>query len=187
MVMVEITPPSPDEIGGIWQGMSGSPVYAGDGRLIGAVAYGLSWGPSWVAGVTPFEDMDNYMSTPAAPSRVRVSDAAARSIARQTDVTRAQAAQGFSQLPMPTGVSGLTSKRLASIKRGHHQWLPKQTYSHGRRGGSRHRSRTRDHRGGWQPRRDALLRRRHAGWRRHRDLGLRRQGGGLRPPDGLPR
>ena len=27
---------------GIWQGMSGSPVYAADGRLIGAVAYGLS-------------------------------------------------------------------------------------------------------------------------------------------------
>jgi hypothetical protein len=36
--------------------MSGSPVYAADGRLIGAVAYGLA-GASTIAGITPAADM----------------------------------------------------------------------------------------------------------------------------------
>ncbi|MGZ6745927.1 MAG: SpoIVB peptidase S55 domain-containing protein, partial [Nocardioides sp.] len=71
MVMVRIDPPSPDGIGGIWQGMSGSPVYAADGRLVGAIAYGLSYGPSWVAGVTPYEDMDDYLGA-ARPGKVQV-------------------------------------------------------------------------------------------------------------------
>ncbi|HYF72274.1 MAG TPA: hypothetical protein VD864_05610, partial [Nocardioides sp.] len=45
MVMVRLTSPEIDRVG-IWQGMSGSPVYAADGRLIGAVAYGLAMGAS---------------------------------------------------------------------------------------------------------------------------------------------
>jgi hypothetical protein len=132
MIMVEMTPPDPDRIGGIWQGMSGSPVYAADGRLIGAVAYGLSWGPSWVAGVTPFDDMDDYLSA-ARPGTVKVGDAAARTIARHTDVTRAEAAQGFSQLPMPLGVSGVGDKRLRKAESAtrKHAWLPKDTYAMG--------------------------------------------------------
>src|SRR5512144_311220 len=48
MIMVKVTSPNVADIG-IWQGMSGSPVYAPDGRLIGAVSYGLSFGPSEVA------------------------------------------------------------------------------------------------------------------------------------------
>ena len=106
-----------DEIG-IWQGMSGSPVYANDGRLIGAVAYGLVWGPSLVAGVTPYEEMDNYMpSTSPAPARtVGVSEAKARMVARETDVTRAQASEGFQQLPMPLGITGrMSSSRMDSV------------------------------------------------------------------------
>ena len=80
MVMADLDSPALDAAGGIWQGMSGSPVYAEDGRLIGAVAYGLSWGPSKIAGITPFEEMDNYL--PDAPAaRVKVSDATARKIA----------------------------------------------------------------------------------------------------------
>ena len=133
MVMVEITPPSPDKIGGIWQGMSGSPVYASDGRLIGAVAYGLSWGPSWVAGVTPFDEMDDYLGAAAAPRKVKVGGLrGAHDRARTPTSPAAQAAQGFSQLPMPTGVSGLGRHRLASIKRAAtHKWLPKDTYAMG--------------------------------------------------------
>lgn len=38
------------EANGIWAGMSGSPVYADDGRLLGAVSYSLSFGPSTIAG-----------------------------------------------------------------------------------------------------------------------------------------
>ncbi len=42
---------------GIWAGMSGSPVYAQDGRLIGAVAYGLNADNLPIAGVTPADFM----------------------------------------------------------------------------------------------------------------------------------
>lgn len=42
---------------GIWAGMSGSPVYTADGRLIGAVAYGLSPDDVPIAGITPADYM----------------------------------------------------------------------------------------------------------------------------------
>lgn len=111
MVMVRLTSPEIDRVGGIWQGMSGSPVYAEDGRLIGAVAYGLASGASPVAGVTPFEDMDDYLGTPA--RSVPVTKAQASAIARRSDVTAAQAADGFTQLPMPLGVAGVSNRRLS--------------------------------------------------------------------------
>ncbi|MDN4175072.1 SpoIVB peptidase S55 domain-containing protein [Nocardioides sp. SOB77] len=116
MVMVEVDMPEVAE-SGIWQGMSGSPVYAADGRLIGAIAYGLSFGPSPVAGVTPFEDMDDYLAEPAEPpARVPVGKALAGRIAASTDVTRAQAAQGLRQLPMPLGISGVSAGRIAGTE-----------------------------------------------------------------------
>ena len=117
MVMVEVDMPAVDEAG-IWQGMSGSPVYAEDGRLIGAIAYGLSFGPSPVAGVTPFEDMDDYLDAagPDPATEVPVGKRLASTIARATDVTSAQAAQGFRQLPMPLSVSGVSAQRIASTK-----------------------------------------------------------------------
>src|SRR6476619_4354149 len=115
MVMVKINAPDPatmdgvDGVNGIWQGMSGSPVYAADGTVIGAIAYGLSWGPSWIAGVTPFANMADYMADPA------------------------QAQQGFTQLPMPTGVSGVSNHRLnqAENHRKGHAWVPKSSYRMG--------------------------------------------------------
>ena len=63
MVIMDLSSPEIDRVGGIWAGMSGSPVYADDGRLIGAVAYGLAFGASPVAGITPFEDMDDYLAS----------------------------------------------------------------------------------------------------------------------------
>ncbi|MEJ7707353.1 MAG: hypothetical protein WKF82_08810 [Nocardioidaceae bacterium] len=74
MIMVklsgsEITDASGNVDKGIWAGMSGSPVYTDDGRLVGAVAYGLSWAPSDVAGVTPGAEMRELLSTqPASPA-----------------------------------------------------------------------------------------------------------------------
>src|SRR5689334_3187005 len=56
MIMAELHSDQIDKTG-IWQGMSGSPVYSEDGRLIGAVSYGLAFGPSEVAGITPAADM----------------------------------------------------------------------------------------------------------------------------------
>lgn len=105
-----------DEVG-IWQGMSGSPVYAEDGRLIGAVAYGLAWGPSQVAGITPYEDMDDYLAAAEPAGTVAVGARAARQIAAATDVSREQAGQGFAQLPMPMGYSGISQQRIKQMKK----------------------------------------------------------------------
>lgn len=110
MIMMRLTSPEIDRVGGIWAGMSGSPVYADDGRLIGAVSYGLSFGPSPVAGVTPFEDMDDYLGS--VPAKVTLGKGMAAKIAAGTEVTQRQAAQGLSQLPMSIGVSGVSSARL---------------------------------------------------------------------------
>jgi hypothetical protein len=118
MIMVELDSEAIARAGGIWQGMSGSPVYVGD-QLLGAVAYGLSWGPSPIAGITPFSEMDDYLgrSTQRPAASVEVSAAEARTIARASDVSRSQAEQGFAQLPVPMGVTGLSSSRLAQAQR----------------------------------------------------------------------
>ncbi len=114
MIMARLTSDEIDRVG-IWQGMSGSPVYAEDGHLIGAVAYGLAWGPSPVAGITPYEEMDKYMST-AAPTTVRIGERLADRIAAETDVTARQASQGFEQLPMPLSFSGISQRRLNQMQ-----------------------------------------------------------------------
>ena len=114
MVMARLSSPEIDRVG-IWAGMSGSPVYAENGDLIGAVAYGLAWGPSPVAGITPFEEMDKYMTAPA-PARIEIDDRLARRIASETDVTARQASEGFSQLPMSVSVSGLSQRRLDQMQ-----------------------------------------------------------------------
>ncbi|MCW2795278.1 SpoIVB peptidase S55 domain-containing protein [Nocardioides sp.] len=136
MIMVRLTSPEIDRVGGIWQGMSGSPVYAADGRLIGAVAYGLAAGASPVAGVTPFADMDDHLGTPA--TSVPVSRSAATAIARSSDVTSAQAREGFTQLPMPLGVSGVSSRRLSAAlaQADDHAYLSAASYLLGRASGA---------------------------------------------------
>ena len=132
MVMVRLTSAEIDRVG-IWQGMSGSPVYAADGRLIGAVAYGLAMGPSPVAGVTPFADMDDYLGTTAART-VTVDRVAARAIAQHSDVTAREAGQGFAQLPAPLGVAGVGARQLTLAQQhaGSRTYLPRSAYAVGR-------------------------------------------------------
>lgn len=112
MIMMKLDSPAIDDAGGIWQGMSGSPVYAEDGRLIGAVAYGLANGPSAIAGITPFEYMQGYLG-PAAPARhVTVGAKAAKRIAATGEATARQAARGFTALPTVQVISGVDPDRL---------------------------------------------------------------------------
>jgi hypothetical protein len=114
MILVDLTSPDIDAVGGIWSGMSGSPVYAADGRLIGAVAYGLSAGPSPIAGVTPAEAMYALLDNPAAPAR-SIPRALAREMVASGRATRAQVDSGMARLPLPLGVRGLASGRFAQI------------------------------------------------------------------------
>jgi hypothetical protein len=121
------------KVDGIWQGMSGSPVYTAGGDLIGAVAYGLAYGTSDVAGITPFADMDDYLDGQGfAGDRVQVPSRIAREIAKGSDVTAAQASQGFTELQVPLGVSGVRSARLekafATQKKRTAHYLPRTAY-----------------------------------------------------------
>jgi hypothetical protein len=50
---------------GIVAGMSGSPVYAADGRLLGAIAYAWAFSKEPIAGITPIEEMLDIWQTPA--------------------------------------------------------------------------------------------------------------------------
>jgi hypothetical protein len=104
-----------DEVGGIWQGMSGSPVYTEGGELLGAVAYGLSWGPSTVAGITPYEQMDDYLPSQV-ETEVAVPGGMARAIAAGSDVSARQAGDGLSQLRVPLTINGISKKRLRDVR-----------------------------------------------------------------------
>ncbi|KQQ43949.1 MAG: hypothetical protein JHD04_07210 [Nocardioides sp.] len=128
MIMADLTSPAIDAAGGIWSGMSGSPVYI-DGQLVGAVAYGLSWGSSPIAGITPFAEMDDYLTS--GTRRVDVDARAARQIAASSDVTASQAEQGFRQLRMPVGISGMTQKRIDMVRESDKKYFSEQTYAVG--------------------------------------------------------
>jgi hypothetical protein len=126
MVMAKLSSPEIND-NGIWEGMSGSPVYdESTGKLIGAVAYTLAWGQTKVAGITPWTDMQKYAGD-AAPAHVKVSTSAARAIARNTGVTAKQASQGFAEVGTPRLVSGLPQRVLDRAARSKHgrAFLPK--------------------------------------------------------------
>lgn len=108
MIMADVSSPAITRAGGVWAGMSGSPVYASDGRLIGAIAYGLA-PSSPIAGITPAEDMKDLLAHATATrtrAKVAVNRTTAARLARTGDVTAAAAAEGFQKLPVPIVVSG---------------------------------------------------------------------------------
>lgn len=115
MILADLTSAEIDRVG-IWQGMSGSPVYDADGNLLGAVAYGLSWGPSSVAGITPYEKMDDYLPGVAGQKTADIDQRTARTIAAQTDVSARQASNGMSRLRVPLTINGLSQSRLKQLR-----------------------------------------------------------------------
>lgn len=120
MLMMELHSPAIDRAGGIWAGMSGSPVYdPTTGQLIGAVAYGLSWGPSPIAGVTPASHMRALLSTPPAAAgdvaAPRLSPKAQRKLVASGTLTKAQARSGIGELGIPLAVSGISQRRLDQL------------------------------------------------------------------------
>lgn len=111
MIMVTLDSPAIEDAGGIWQGMSGSPVYAANGELIGAVAYGLANGPSPVAGVTPAAAMKKLLDNPAAgvqkfAKTVKLPPKLQAKVAAQPNTSMAEAKSGYAQLSTPIAVSG---------------------------------------------------------------------------------
>lgn len=121
MIMARLTSPEIDRVGGIWAGMSGSPVYAPDGTLLGAVAYGLSWGPSPVTGITPAAamfDVADRVSPAAAAHKVAIPTSLQRDLVGRTRVSARAADAGLRPLRTPLGVSGVPSDmKLAKVKK----------------------------------------------------------------------
>jgi hypothetical protein len=123
MIVVEANSPAIAQAGGIWAGMSGSPVYL-DGKLVGAVAFSLSFGPSRVGGLTPAEDMmpvlersSSGAAVPsAAPERVRLSDRMVRRIAAATGVAPASVGESLVRLRIPLSVTGLNARGLRALR-----------------------------------------------------------------------
>lgn len=128
MIMAKLTSPEIDRVG-IWEGMSGSPVYAADGTLIGAVSYGLASGPSPVAGITPASEMYRLLSdAPQDPTAattlklatgdrtVAIPEAITNRLAGSGLVARTEASAGMTRLPLPLSVSGMVNaKRLGQV------------------------------------------------------------------------
>jgi hypothetical protein len=114
MIIVEASGPALDRAGGIWSGMSGSPVYADDGRLIGAVAFGLSFGPSKIGGLTAAQDMVDVLDLgqPSTAAVTKLPAALRQKIVATGAVTARQAASGMQRLRVPLSVSGLSGNRL---------------------------------------------------------------------------
>ncbi|HKA68620.1 MAG TPA: SpoIVB peptidase S55 domain-containing protein [Actinomycetes bacterium] len=118
LIIADTDSPAIQRAGGIWAGMSGSPVYAADGRLIGAVAYSLADGSSSIAGITPAADMKQVLSraTPMrAAKQVALPAALRQKLVASGAATAAQAAAGMTQLAIPVGVSGLGQTRLDAV------------------------------------------------------------------------
>ncbi|WP_103938076.1 SpoIVB peptidase S55 domain-containing protein [Thermomonospora echinospora] len=120
MILAEADSPALDAAGSIWAGMSGSPVYSKDGRLLGAVGYGFS-GTSKLAGITPAKAMYGLLSKPEqvaaakAAGRVTLPASMQRELTSRGLVGAKAAAAGLSRLPLPVGVSGLSQKRVNAL------------------------------------------------------------------------
>jgi hypothetical protein len=113
--------------GGIWAGMSGSPVYL-NGRLLGAVSYGFSASPSPIGGVTPAADMLDLLRLPGSTTARTAATAAAKPAPASVPLSakerkaidaRATAAVprgSLEVLPMPMALSGLSPQRIARFQ-----------------------------------------------------------------------
>lgn len=134
MIVADLTSGAIEAAGGIWAGMSGSPVYVGE-RLLGAVAYGLSEEDSSIAGLTPAQDMIDILSYPRRDGRGSVANDTPDNIPVTPSIQkRIEASEGgdgsasLRALRVPLSVSGGRASRLInrSIRR---ESLPYIAYS----------------------------------------------------------
>lgn len=118
MVVIRADSAAISRVGGIWEGMSGSPIYASDGRLIGALAYGMTFGTTRAAGVTPALPMYalGRLSTRAGSSHVALSPSLRRTVTADGTVSAGVAAGGMSPLTTPVSVSGLSPTALRGLQ-----------------------------------------------------------------------
>jgi hypothetical protein len=120
-IVVQITGPQSflDETGGIFFGMSGSPVYV-DGALAGAVSAVFEDATFGV--LTPAQSMVDLLHLPssgatAQPARsIPLTGEIRRAIARVQGVPASAVTGTFEQLPLPLGVSGLSDAQIQQFQ-----------------------------------------------------------------------
>jgi hypothetical protein len=130
IIIAEISGPLVDAAGGVWAGMSGSPIYVdedGDAvadDLIGALAYGFSFGPSNIVGLTPAEDMQRILGytsgtfrTATYPAKVQLPRSVVRMIARETASALPTVSGTIARLKLPVSISGVQPQRMTRVKR----------------------------------------------------------------------
>jgi hypothetical protein len=130
LILAEVHSTAIDKVGGVWFGMSGSPVYVTQGgteKLVGAVAFGFSFGPSQVIGLTAAEDMAKVLGyvagagAPRIPAKVRLSASMQQDVAEATSTTASEIPDSLVQLKVPVSVSGAgvpgASKVLARMQK----------------------------------------------------------------------
>lgn len=122
MIVVKASSPAITRAGGTWAGMSGSPIYANDGRLIGSLSYGLAWGPSKSAGLTPARAMYDVLdfsrtSVLSFARHVALTPSVQRAVVTSGAASASAAAGGFTQLPTPVGVSGASPRQLNRLEK----------------------------------------------------------------------
>jgi hypothetical protein len=119
LILAEISGPTVDAGGGVWAGMSGSPIYIG-GKLAGALAYGFSFGPTNVAGLTPAEDMLDVNGLPVAPrvpARVKLRRSVVRSVAAKIGAAVPTLGGSLVRLKLPVSVSGVLPERYRAMRK----------------------------------------------------------------------
>ncbi|HYP45053.1 MAG TPA: SpoIVB peptidase S55 domain-containing protein [Propionibacteriaceae bacterium] len=109
-----------DQGGGIWAGMSGSPVYVG-GKLLGSVSYGFTSSPSPIGGVTPAGDMMELLTKagaakapPQGRKTIPLPASTRAGLATRAKVTAPRG--NLQRLPSPLSVSGLAPQRLGQLQ-----------------------------------------------------------------------
>ncbi|MCD5352607.1 SpoIVB peptidase S55 domain-containing protein [Kineosporia mesophila] len=120
MIMAEVDSPALERAGGVWAGMSGSPVYTSGGKLIGSVSYGLA-ASSKIAGITPAADLLALKGGTKSATKIAVSSTKAARIASTGEASAKLAAKGFQRLPVPVTITGAAPKNtqhfLAGIEK----------------------------------------------------------------------
>jgi hypothetical protein len=122
-IVVRITGPQSflDATGGVFHGMSGSPVYI-NGRLIGSVSYGVTYYDGTVVGLTPAEAMVDLfdLQGPAGslqmPQHIAFDRATRRSIATSFGDAPSAVTGGLELLPTVLSASGLSGSRLDQLQ-----------------------------------------------------------------------
>jgi hypothetical protein len=125
LIIARVSSPALSRAHGVWAGMSGSPVYTDDGRLIGSVSYTLGVNTD-IAGITPAQALLPVLGGVSAPARsgaakgrshIAVTKSQARALVA-AGVPAAQADAGFSRIKLPVSVSGKATKQmLDAVKR----------------------------------------------------------------------